>query len=398
MASPTLQVFCEDTVMDQAIQEAPMDSPAPPPPSETEIPVTAPKSPEFTTDAEWQEIDRLTALRSPDQRPSETTDRPSISPYISQIFVGTVAILGTPAIATSDPADYSAPAVAAVGYYPETVPVLGTHKIARNLELILYIVKKVYVSLNKATVEARAFEATLSSEEESEFFLPEAVPAVRALVTVRARTPLECHRPVPSPERNILLFDNIYIFLFLAFVFYSIQPLFANNMIKYYPSRNETVIIKPLPLSSWFPFDEQENYLVCYIWQIIDVFFGAAYFTFSDIFNLSIIIFALGQIRLLKYILNNFETYVTKIGNQLSCSQEEASFITLRQCILKHKEIIWYINEYNAAMRYVTFLEFLQSSVQLAATCLQLLMVSKNHLIGHMKYKFTLFKRFSRSQ
>ncbi|KAJ8968956.1 hypothetical protein NQ317_013834 [Molorchus minor] len=64
------------------------------------------------------------------------------------------------------------------------------------------------------------------------------------------------------------------------------------------------------------------------------------------------------QIRVLKYILNNFETYATKIRDQLSCSQEEASFITLRQCILKHKEIIWYINEYNAVFRYVTFLDF----------------------------------------
>ncbi|KAJ8968955.1 hypothetical protein NQ317_013833 [Molorchus minor] len=283
-------------------------------------------------------------------------------------------------------------------------------------------------------------------------------------------------------NQNQITTITILVVTYATLVVYIIQPLFANNMIKYYPSRNETVIIKPLPLSSWFPFDEQENHLACYICQIIDTFFGAAYLTFSDIFNFSLIIFALGQIRLLKYILNNFETYVTKIGDQLSCSQEEASFITLRQCILKHKEIIWtgslidlefirvielsvrlfrfdnckfreisdinkvvsaeipdpqettlynlvkfhmvhgpcgslnpksicmidgkwkkkfpkefipetkdnfaylfiycmsnkYINEYNAAMRYVTFLEFLQSSVQLAATCLQLLMIEGN--------------------
>ncbi|KAH1020319.1 hypothetical protein HUJ04_009999 [Dendroctonus ponderosae] len=33
---------------------------------------------------------------------------------------------------------------------------------------------------------------------------------------------------------------------------------------------NMTKIIKPLPLSSWFPFDEQEFYKVAYVWQVLD--------------------------------------------------------------------------------------------------------------------------------
>ncbi|KAJ8964915.1 hypothetical protein NQ314_004522 [Rhamnusium bicolor] len=123
-------------------------------------------------------------------------------------------------------------------------------------------------------------------------------------------------------------------------VVYFIHPLYTDEMVKFYASRNETVLVKALPLSSWFPFDEQKYYLESYLWHILDICVGAIFVTGTDIFTFSLIIFALGQIKILIYILSNFDEFVTKIQNQINCSQEEASFITLRECILKHKEII----------------------------------------------------------
>nr|AUF73038.1 odorant receptor [Anoplophora chinensis] len=101
----------------------------------------------------------------------------------------------------------------------------------------------------------------------------------------------------------------------------------------------------------------------------------------ADIFAFSLILFGVGQIKILKLILSNFQEYTMKIKNLLHCSQEEASYITLRECILKHQEIIEYIKEYNLVMKNIMVLDFLMSSMQLASIVLTLL-VTKVTLIN----------------
>lgn len=103
---------------------------------------------------------------------------------------------------------------------------------------------------------------------------------------------------------------------------------------------NKTIIIKALPLSSWFPFDEQKYYVQTYWLQILDGCIGASFVTYTDIFTFSLIIFPLGQMRILNHMLSNFQKYASKVKEELDCSQEEASFVTFRECILQHKKIV----------------------------------------------------------
>lgn len=100
---------------------------------------------------------------------------------------------------------------------------------------------------------------------------------------------------------------------------------------------NMTTTVKPMPLSSWFPFDEQEHYVISYCWQFVDGCIAASFVTFTDCLIFSLIIFPLGQITLLNYELVNFQTYINTTG----MSADAASKILIRNFALQHQEIIW---------------------------------------------------------
>lgn len=126
-------------------------------------------------------------------------------------------------------------------------------------------------------------------------------------------------------------------------IFYFIHPLSIADTVKFNEATNETTVIKALPLSSWFPYNPQEHYLFSYLWHIFDGIVGASYVMYTDVFNFSLIIFPLGQIRILIHVLSNFRTYALKVKERVKCTKDEASFITLRECILKQKEIMRYV-------------------------------------------------------
>lgn len=130
---------------------------------------------------------------------------------------------------------------------------------------------------------------------------------------------------------------------FAEALFYFTHPLTVEDIVKFNEATNETTVIKPLPMSSWFPYDPQERYLLSYLWHILDGMVGASYVMYTDAFTFSLIIFPLGQIRILIHVLSNFPKYVLKVKERIECSRDEASFVTLRECILKHKEIIRYV-------------------------------------------------------
>lgn len=138
-------------------------------------------------------------------------------------------------------------------------------------------------------------------------------------------------------------FNNIWVSLVTALYF--IHPIFVKEILEINSTNNETKVIKPLPLSSWFPYDEQKYYIKSYCWQILDGCVGSSFVGYSDIFTFSLIIYPLGQIKILKHILSNFQHYAAKVKIQIKCSKELSSFITLRQCIRLHMVTIRYTIE-----------------------------------------------------
>lgn len=124
------------------------------------------------------------------------------------------------------------------------------------------------------------------------------------------------------------------------FTTYFLRPVIVGAITVYDEIENKTVAIKILPLSRWFPFDEQKYYMQSFCWQILDGAIGASCVAYTDIFTFSLIIFPLGQIGILNHILHNAHEYILKVKIQLNCSMEEASFLAYRECILEHKKII----------------------------------------------------------
>lgn len=104
---------------------------------------------------------------------------------------------------------------------------------------------------------------------------------------------------------------------------------------------NETIIIKPMPLSTWFPYDEQKYYLISYCWQFVDGCIAASFVTYTDCLIFSLIIFPLGQITLLNHTLTNLDKYINVFAVSTDKSLEEAGQIVFRDCAIKHQEIIW---------------------------------------------------------
>nr|QUP79569.1 odorant receptor 9 [Monochamus saltuarius] len=181
--------------------------------------------------------------------------------------------------------------------------------------------------------------------------------------------------------QNEICIKIFLVTIYVADIMYFIHPLYVEDVARYYPKRNETVIFKALPLPTWLPFDQQKYYVLTYILQSISIFMATTFVSCSEIVAFSLIIFGLCQIKILKLVLSNFQEYTMKVKQQLHCNQEEASYITLRECILKHQEIIEYIAEYNIAMRNIMVVDFLQSSLQLASIVLTLL-VTKVTLVN----------------
>ncbi|CAH1102964.1 unnamed protein product [Psylliodes chrysocephalus] len=82
--------------------------------------------------------------------------------------------------------------------------------------------------------------------------------------------------------------------------------------------------------------------------------------------------FPLGKIRILKHIIKNLDKYVLKIKIDYGYDDATATFVTFRECILLHKEIIKYIDDYNLVLSNVSLMDYLQSSLELATIILQI--------------------------
>ncbi|XP_030767718.1 odorant receptor 49b-like [Sitophilus oryzae] len=176
----------------------------------------------------------------------------------------------------------------------------------------------------------------------------------------------DCARDTGSKCKYYLLI------LFIITMLYILRPVFLHGY--YISSGNSTYFIKNLPLSSWFPFDEQVYYLTAYVWHIFDSLIGASFVTYTDILMFSLIVYPTGQIRILHHVLKNFSTYMDNVKrlNNIE-NDEDASYTTFRECIRRHKEIIRYVDNFNESMSILMIFDFLQSSLQIATILTQIL-------------------------
>lgn len=108
---------------------------------------------------------------------------------------------------------------------------------------------------------------------------------------------------------------------------------------------NTTIYFKPLPISAWFPYDEQKYYKQSLCWQIMDGVVGSNFVSCTDVFTFSLIVYPIGQMRILNHLFCNIEQYAKKVQREQNCSFEDSTLIVLRNCLEHHKNIIRLIRE-----------------------------------------------------
>ncbi|CAH1142515.1 unnamed protein product [Phyllotreta striolata] len=189
--------------------------------------------------------------------------------------------------------------------------------------------------------------------------------------------------------------NNSFITIYMASMvldtcFFVIYPLCAPPIEIFYPTRNETVTKRMLMLSAWFPFDEQKHYMAAYLFQFSCGPITEFYIILSDALTIGLVIYAIGQFRILNELFANFDKYAIQVQNQLKCSKEEACLTALRECTIMHKKMLSFIDDFNDVMGNIMVLDFLQSSFQLASIVLQVLTTKVTLINFLLGFQFAL--------
>lgn len=131
---------------------------------------------------------------------------------------------------------------------------------------------------------------------------------------------------------------TVTLITFLPLVETRVEIYIAANQDNYGQNVSEN-LQRRLPFSSWLPFDKDSNYNLAYILQGLGGYSGCSFVIYSDIFFFAILIFAIGQIKILQHQIENFKDLSDK-----NCKDGEDAvkeeLAVLRECVRKHKMII----------------------------------------------------------
>ncbi|CAG9838216.1 unnamed protein product [Diabrotica balteata] len=145
------------------------------------------------------------------------------------------------------------------------------------------------------------------------------------------------------------------------------------------PFTNTTLDQRSLPVKYWFPFDEEKHFNIAFGWEIFSLMLGGLTSFALDLFFFSTLAYILGQLRILRFMLDNFEKYREKAETQLMCTRSTADIITLKLFIAEHQTIMRFINDFNDCMRTLVLLDFFQTSFQIGVLIMYNLYEMKSH-------------------
>ncbi|KAL1490032.1 hypothetical protein ABEB36_013943 [Hypothenemus hampei] len=148
--------------------------------------------------------------------------------------------------------------------------------------------------------------------------------------------------------------------------------LFSRPFVEYEEHlENGVVDIKrPLPADLWFPYDTQTHFWKTFVFQILWCVICGCSAIFSYFVMFCVIFYAIGQLRIMHYIINNFKTYQSKLVPEES--EIDPAEFTFKFLINKHQKIIKFIDTINKALRLVVMLDFLQNSIQITCVLVEI--------------------------
>lgn len=149
-------------------------------------------------------------------------------------------------------------------------------------------------------------------------------------------------------ERQKIIYDNYIEYFHNLNVFLNVVgvtttfPFFIRPVLEIYlmsPTINPKE--KPLPVSSWFPFDKYEYYYLSYTLQVIGVAYAATSIVFIDGFFLGFMLFIAGRLKILQDKLKNLKSDARDfIEKNHLLPEDDVIVILVRNCIIEHNDII----------------------------------------------------------
>ncbi|XP_066259448.1 odorant receptor 10-like [Euwallacea similis] len=112
--------------------------------------------------------------------------------------------------------------------------------------------------------------------------------------------------------------------------------------------------------------------IMAYTFQCISGIVGANSVIVIDILMISLILYPCRQLKKLDHLLRNFQDFKRKYQTLNAIEDEEtAVYLFFKHLIVRHENIIQYVNIYNKNMTYPMMLDFIQSSIQIATSLTQ---------------------------
>ncbi|XP_060535514.1 odorant receptor 30a-like [Cylas formicarius] len=162
--------------------------------------------------------------------------------------------------------------------------------------------------------------------------------------------------------------------LFFKLSILGIQNSYRSN--KLYKHVNETVG-KPLPLSMWFPFDENRYHYLALTYQVVQLFWTALFTVTVYAVSNSLAIFLRAKLKIFQHQLRNLNSNPPDDENEL------------KMLCLEHKAIISWSGRLNSSFSWLILLEYSLTSLMLATVLVQI--HEGNDEIFHMVYFFLIF-------
>nr|UTQ11396.1 odorant receptor 2 [Holotrichia oblita] len=150
----------------------------------------------------------------------------------------------------------------------------------------------------------------------------------------------------------------------------SMESTYANQT-----KNNVTImyLIKPLPADSWLPFNKYIYYYQAYVYYVIALVIGAGTTLSTDLVFVSMMVFGIGQIKIVQYIFKNTVALAKNLTKNANISYDDALTYTVKHCILMHQIIIRYVKDLDNSMRQLMLIDFAVASMQMATLGLQMI-------------------------
>nr|QBB72994.1 odorant receptor [Protaetia brevitarsis] len=135
--------------------------------------------------------------------------------------------------------------------------------------------------------------------------------------------------------------------------------------------------IRPLPLSSWFPYNRYEYYYYSYAYHIVAAAIGASMVVLTDLLFVSIMIFLIGQLKTLQYHFKNAKKIAMVLKLNIGTTYNNSLNYTIKYGIRMHQFIIRYVEDLDKSMSRLMLVDFAVASLQMATLGLQMIVVKR---------------------